>query len=105
MAVAGNLATQTFKHPTRVAVRPEEDRTVIAVDPNDLESLSCEKDRHLGTNQATGTRDECAFCHHIYLMLSGAAQRLQRSYQGRCLANRYQPETPRSEEHTSELQS
>jgi hypothetical protein len=53
MAVSGDLAAQTFEHPTGIAFGAEEDPAMVAVDSSDLESLAGEEDGHLGANQAT----------------------------------------------------
>ena len=50
MPVSGNFAAQTLEHPTGIAIRPEEYSPMVAVNSDDAETLSSEKDRNFGTN-------------------------------------------------------
>ena len=55
MAITGNLAAKAFEHPTGVALGAEEDRAMIAIDPENLVSLTREVDRHFGADQSAGS--------------------------------------------------
>ena len=54
MAVPGDFTLQTPQHPTGIAFRPEEYRTVITIDAVHLEPLFSEENRDFGTDETAG---------------------------------------------------
>src|ERR1019366_9199916 len=60
----GMAAARSFEVPTGIALRTEEDSAKIAVDADHAKALTGEEERHLGSDQATGSRDQDGWGGH-----------------------------------------